>query len=145
MADEPSLSKFASLGRKKFARNLYAVRIEKSLSDTDVAARCCFSLRKLRALERARVEPNSTDLVKLTSVLGVSVDVLLADIRPQDFYTKDLLTERMLKEIEEGDRRARLVHVVQLAQGLNLEPSALLDGMNWGDGVLYYEGEAIEE
>jgi transcriptional regulator with XRE-family HTH domain len=141
----PSLRLFASAGRKKFARNLYAIRAGQSLSEADFADRCCFPLRKVRALERAAAEPDGIDLVKLASVLDVSVNFLLTDVHPRDFRTRDRPTPQMLTEIEEGHRDPGLAHIVVLARALEVLPSALFKAVVWRGGVLYYNDQPVEE
>jgi transcriptional regulator with XRE-family HTH domain len=145
VTDGPPLRLTASAGRKKFARNLHEIRTWHGLSEEEVAAECQFPTSKVQALERAATEPESADLVKLASVLRVSVNRLLIGLNPRDFRPKDRPTVRVLAEIEEGRRDARLGQLVAIARGLEVMPSALLTGARWRGGVLYYEGMPVEE
>lgn len=145
MTDGPRLSLLASTGRKRFARNLREIRTWNDMSEDEVAAGCRFPAGKLRALERAAVEPSSADLIKLATVMRVSLNRLLIGIKPRDFSPRDCPTARVLNEIEEGERDAPLAHLVLIADALGVLPTALVKGTVWRGGVLSYEGEQVEE
>lgn len=139
------LSPFAPTGRKKFARNLLEIRSWHCLSEEEVAAGCRFAASKVRALERAATEPEHPDLIKLATVLRVSLNRLLIGIKPRDFRLRNRPTLKVLTEIEAGDRAARLSDLVYLANALDVLPTALVKGATWQDGVLEYKGQSIEE
>lgn len=145
MTDGRPLRQLAPPGRKKFARNLHAIRTSRRLSEGEVAAGCLFATNKVQALERATAEPETADLIKLASVLGVPVNDLVAGVQPQDFRERDRPTRRVLNEIEEGARDAGLGHLVVIADALGVRVSDLLKGAVWRGGVLYHEGKPVEE
>lgn len=64
----------------RFSQNLRRIRLERELSQEDMARLCDIHRTEVSALERGRREPRISILVKLSSVLDVPIEDLLEGI-----------------------------------------------------------------
>ncbi len=79
--------------RDRFAANLKRVRESAGLTQEELGFHCDLHRTEISLLERARREPRLSTVVKLASVLGVSVETLSAgmawDVEGQEFRFED--------------------------------------------------------
>ena len=96
---------------ESIGKNIRKYRLEKKLRQEDLAERAGLSTNYIGMVERGEKIPALETFITILNVLGVSADVILADVLATGYTVKDsLLAEKMAKLSK--DERERIYAVI---------------------------------
>lgn len=96
---------------ESIGKNIRKYRLEKKLRQEDLAERAGLSTNYIGMVERGEKIPALETFITILNVLGVSADIILADVLVTGYKVKDsLLAEKMAKL--SMDERERIYAVI---------------------------------
>lgn len=96
---------------ESIGRNIRKYRLAKKLSQEDLAERADLSINYVGVLERGEKIPSLKTLIMIINSLGVSADMILADVINTGYTVKDSLLAEKLDKISAEDR-AKIYDVI---------------------------------
>ena len=92
-------------------RNIRKYRLMKKLRQEDLAEKADLSINYVGAIERGEKLPSLETLLVIINALGVSADMILADVIDNGYTVKDSLLAEKLDKLSAEDR-ARIYDVI---------------------------------
>ena len=90
---------------ESIGRNIRQYRLKKKLRQEDLAEQTGLSTNYVGALERGEKIPSLETLITIINTLGVSSDMILADVIDFGYVVKDSLLAEKLDTLEAEDRK----------------------------------------
>lgn len=96
---------------ESIGRNIRKYRLMKKLRQEDLAERTNLTNNYIGAIERGEKLPSLETLIVIINALGVSADMILADVIDTGYMVKDSLLAEKLSKLSAEDR-AKIYDVV---------------------------------
>lgn len=96
---------------ESIGRNIRKYRLMKKLRQEDLAERTNLTNNYIGAIERGEKIPSLETLIVIINALGVSADMILADVIDTGYMVKDSLLAEKLSKLSAEDR-AKIYDVV---------------------------------
>lgn len=90
---------------ESIGRNIRKYRLIKKLRQEDLAEKADLSTNYVGALERGEKIPSLETLINIINALGVSSDMILADVVDVGYTVKDSLLAEKLDKLSAEDRK----------------------------------------
>ena len=91
---------------ESIGRNIRKYRLMKKLRQEDLAEKTDLSINYVGALERGEKIPSLKTLIIIINALGVSADMILADVVETGYTVKDSLLSEKLEKLSAEDRNS---------------------------------------
>lgn len=85
-------------------RNIRKYRLEKKLRQEDLAERANLSINYVGAIERGEKIPSLESLITIINALGVSADMILADVINTGYEIKTSMLSEKLSKLSKDDK-----------------------------------------
>ena len=85
-------------------RNIRKYRLEKKLRQEDLAERANLSINYVGAIERGEKIPSLESLITIINALGVSADMILADVINTGYEIKTSMLSEELSKLSKDDK-----------------------------------------
>lgn len=89
---------------ESIGRNIRRYRLMKKLRQEDLAEKADLSINYIGAIERGEKIPSLETLLVIINALGVSADMILADVVDAGYHIKESLLAEKLEKISHADR-----------------------------------------
>ncbi len=89
---------------KSIGRNIRKYRLMRKLRQADLAEKADLSINYVGAIERGEKIPSLETLLVIINALGVSADMILADVIDNGYTVKDSLLAEKLDKLSADDR-----------------------------------------
>ena len=89
---------------KSIGKNIRKYRLMKKLRQEDLAEKADLSINYVGAIERGEKTPSLESLIAIINALGVSADMILADVLDNGYVVKDSLLAQKLDKLSAEDR-----------------------------------------
>lgn len=89
---------------KSIGRNIRKYRLMRKLRQADLAEKADLSINYVGAIERGEKLPSLETLLVIINALGVSADMILADVIDNGYAVKDSLLAEKLDKLSAEDR-----------------------------------------
>ena len=89
---------------KPIGRNIRKYRLMRKLRQEDLAEKADLSINYVGAIERGEKIPSLETLLVIINALGVSADMILADVIDNGYTVKDSLLAEKLDKLSAEDR-----------------------------------------
>ena len=96
---------------ESIGRNIRKYRLMKKLRQEDLAEKAGLSINYVGAIERGEKVPSLETLLVIINALGVSADMILADVIETGYLVKDSLLAEKLDKLSAEDR-AKIYDVI---------------------------------
>ena len=96
---------------ESIGRNIRKYRLMKKLRQEDLAEKAGLSINYVGAIERGEKVPSLETLLVIINALGVSADMILADVIETGYLVKDSLLAEKLEKLS-ADDRAKIYDVI---------------------------------
>ena len=109
---------------ESIGRNIRKYRLVKKLRQEDLAEKAGLSINYVGAIERGEKVPSLETLLVIINALGVSADMILADVIETGYLVKDSLLAEKLDKLSVEDR-AKIYDVIDtmLKHSTQVKPS----------------------
>src|SRR5699024_5663085 len=101
----------AAMRLKSIGKNIRKYRLMKKLRQEDLAEKADLSINYVGAIERGEKTPSLESLIAIINALGVSADMILADVLDNGYVVKDSLLAQKLDKLSAEDR-SRIYDVI---------------------------------
>lgn len=85
-------------------KNIRKYRLMRKLRQEDLAEKADLSINYVGAIERGEKTPSLESLISIINALGVSADMILADVLDNGYLVKDSLLAQKLDKLPAEDR-----------------------------------------
>ena len=85
-------------------RNIRKYRLMRKLRQEDLAEKANLSINYIGAIERGEKTPSLETLIVIINTLGVSADMILADVIDRGYVVRDSLLAQKLDKLSAADR-----------------------------------------
>lgn len=92
------------MGFESIGKNIRKYRLMKKLRQEDLAEKADLSTNYIGAIERGEKIPSLETFVLIINALGVSADMILADVTEKGYIVKDSMLAQKLDKISNEDR-----------------------------------------
>lgn len=92
------------MGFESIGKNIRKYRLMKKLRQEDLAEKVDLSTNYIGAIERGEKIPSLETFVLIINALGVSADMILADVTEKGYIVKDSMLAQKLDKISNEDR-----------------------------------------
>lgn len=92
-------------------KNIRKYRLMRKLRQEDLAEKADLSINYVGAIERGEKTPSLESLISIINALGVSADMILADVLDNGYLVKDSLLAQKLDKLPAEDR-SRIYDVI---------------------------------
>jgi transcriptional regulator with XRE-family HTH domain len=89
---------------ESIGKNIRKYRLMRKLRQEDLAEKADLSINYVGAIERGEKTPSLESLISLINALGVSADMILADVLDNGYLVKDSLLAQKLDKLPAEDR-----------------------------------------
>ena len=89
---------------ESIGKNIRKYRLIRKLRQEDLAEKADLSTNYIGAIERGEKTPSLETLIVIINALGVSAEVILADVIDQGYIVKDSLFAQKLDKLSSEDR-----------------------------------------
>ena len=89
---------------ESIGKNIRKYRLAKKLRQGDLAEKVNLSINYVGAIERGEKMPSLESLIAIINALGVSADMILADVIENGYVVKDSLLAQKLDKLSREDR-----------------------------------------
>ena len=89
---------------ESIGKNIRKYRLMKKLRQEDLAEKADLSINYVGAIERGENTPSLESLISIINALGVSADMILADVLDNGYLVKDSLLAQKLDKLSAEDR-----------------------------------------
>ena len=96
---------------ESIGKNIRKYRLMKKLRQEDLAEKADLSINYVGAIERGEKTPSLESLFAIINALGVSADMILADVLNNGYVVKDSLLAQKLDKLSAEDR-SRIYDVI---------------------------------
>ena len=96
---------------ESIGKNIRKYRLMKKLRQEDLAEKADLSINYVGAIERGEKTPSLESLIAIINALGVSADMILADVLDNGYVVKDSLLAQKLDKLSAEDR-SRIYDVI---------------------------------
>jgi len=96
---------------ESIGKNIRKYRLMKKLRQEDLAEKAGLSINYVGAIERGEKVPSLETLLVIINALGVSADMILADVIETGYIVKDSLLAEKLDKLS-ADDRAKIYDVI---------------------------------
>lgn len=94
----------AAMRLESIGKNIRKYRLMKKLRQEDLAEKAALSINYVGAIERGEKTPSLESLISIINALGVSADMILADVLDNGYVVKDSLLAQKLDKLSDEDR-----------------------------------------
>ena len=94
----------AAMRLESIGKNIRKYRLMKKLRQEDLAEKADLSINYVGAIERGEKTPSLESLISIINALGVSADMILADVLDNGYVVKDSLLAQKLDKLSDEDR-----------------------------------------
>lgn len=92
------------MGFESIGKNIRKYRLMKKLRQEDLAEKADLSTNYIGAIERGEKIPSLETFILIINALGVSADMILADVTEKGYIVKDSMLAQKLDKISNEDR-----------------------------------------
>lgn len=85
-------------------KNIRKYRLMRKLRQEDLAEKADLSINYVGAIERGEKTPSLESLISIINALGISADMILADVLDNGYLVKDSLLAQKLDKLPAEDR-----------------------------------------
>ena len=89
---------------ESIGKNIRKYRLMRKLRQEDLAEKADLSINYVGAIERGEKTPSLESLISIINALGVSADMILADVLDNGYLVKDSLLAQKLDKLSVEDR-----------------------------------------
>lgn len=89
---------------ESIGKNIRKYRLMRKLRQEDLAEKADLSINYVGAIERGEKMPSLESLISIINALGVSADMILADVLDNGYLVKDSLLAQKLDKLPAEDR-----------------------------------------
>ena len=89
---------------ESIGKNIRKYRLMRKLRQEDLAEKADLSINYVGAIERGEKTPSLESLISIINALGVSADMILADVLDNGYLVKDSLLAQKLDQLSAEDR-----------------------------------------
>ena len=89
---------------ESIGKNIRKYRLIRKLRQEDLAEKADLSINYVGAIERGEKTPSLESLISIINALGVSADMILADVLDNGYLVKDSLLAQKLEKLSAEDR-----------------------------------------
>lgn len=89
---------------ESIGKNIRKFRLMRKLRQEDLAEKADLSINYVGAIERGEKTPSLESLISIINALGVSADMILADVLDNGYLVKDSLLAQKLDKLSAEDR-----------------------------------------
>lgn len=89
---------------ESIGKNIRKYRLMRKLRQEDLAEKADLSINYVGAIERGEKTPSLESLISIINALGVSADMILADVLDNGYLVKDSLLAQKLDKLPAEDR-----------------------------------------
>ena len=89
---------------ESIGKNIRKYRLMRKLRQEDLAEKADLSINYVGAIERGEKTPSLESLISIINALGVSADMILADVLDNGYLVKDSLLAQKLDKLSAEDR-----------------------------------------
>ena len=94
----------AAMRLESVGKNIRKYRLMRKLRQEDLAEKADLSINYVGAIERGEKTPSLESLISIINALGVSADMILADVLDNGYLVKDSLLAQKLDKLPAEDR-----------------------------------------
>lgn len=104
ISDDVALIGGGDVQYNSIGKNIRRFRTEKKMRQEDLAERACLSTNYIGMVERGEKIPSLESFIGIVNALGVSADMILADVLDTGYEIKHSLLNDKLKSLSKHDR-----------------------------------------